>query len=49
MTQAANVAASTLPSWTTANRPAAPTVGQMGFNTTLTKIDYWTGSAWQQL
>jgi hypothetical protein len=49
MTQAANVAASTLLSWTTATRPAAPVVGQMGFNTTLTKIDYWTGSNWKQL
>ena len=49
MTQAANVAASTPPSWTTANRPASPAVAQMGFNTTLNKIDYWTGSAWQQL
>jgi hypothetical protein len=49
MTRAADVASSTLPSWTTSGRPTSPNVGQMGFNTTLTKIDFWTGTAWQQL
>tara|TARA_R110002126_G_C10345209_1_gene491155 strand:+ start:539 stop:688 length:150 start_codon:yes stop_codon:yes gene_type:complete len=49
MSQAANVAASTPPSWTTATRPASPVVGQMGFNTTISAIDYWNGTTWQQL
>ena len=47
MTQAANVAASTPPSWTTATRPASPAAGQQGWNTTLLVLEVWNGVAWQ--
>ena len=46
MTQAANVASSIVPSWTTATRPASPTVGQMGYNTTTGEFDSYTSSGW---
>jgi len=50
MTQAANVAASTPPSWTTANRPASPVVGQTGWNTTLNQLAVFVGaSTWQSV
>lgn len=47
MTRAATNAAFTAPNWTTANRPASPTVGQIGWNTTLGQLELWTGSSWQ--
>jgi hypothetical protein len=52
MTNAVNIAASgsnggLVPtSWTTDGRPASPATGQMGFNTTNTKMEYYSGSAW---
>jgi hypothetical protein len=49
MTRAATNAAFTAPSWTTANRPASPTVGQIGWNITLNQIESWNGSAWQRM
>ena len=36
-------------SWTTAGRPASPSAGQMGYNTTFNAIEFWNGSIWQQL
>ena len=36
----------TLPSWTTATRPASPVVGQMGYNTTTGNYDAYTASGW---
>jgi hypothetical protein len=33
-------------SWTTATRPASPVAGQMGFNTTISAMETYTGSAW---
>jgi hypothetical protein len=36
----------TLPSWTTAGRPASPTTGLTGYNTTLNIREVWNGSAW---
>lgn len=36
----------TFPSWTTANRPAAPNTGQTGYNTSLGVLEFYTGSAW---
>lgn len=44
MTRAANVASSTIPTWTTATRPSNPTAGQMGYNTT-TGLPEWYDSA----
>ena len=49
MTRAASNAAFTAPSWTTANRPASPTVGQIGWNTTLNRLESWNGSIWQAM
>lgn len=34
------------PSWTTAGRPASPTAGQTGFNTTLGAIETYNGTGW---
>ena len=36
----------TFPSWTTATRPASPTAGQTGYNTTTSALDIYNGSAW---
>lgn len=33
-------------SWTTAGRPASPTAGQTGFNTTLGVIETYNGTGW---
>jgi hypothetical protein len=33
-------------SWTTAGRPATPSAGQFGFNTTLGCYETYTGTAW---
>lgn len=46
MTQAAKLAAFTAPNWTTANRPASPIQGQLGFNTTLGYLEVYNGSSW---
>lgn len=32
--------------WTTAGRPSSPTTGQSGFNSTLGKVETWSGTAW---
>lgn len=32
--------------WTTAGRPATPSTGQSGYNSTLGKVETWNGSAW---
>jgi hypothetical protein len=32
--------------WTTNGRPSAPFTGQVGYNTTLSALDLWNGSAW---
>lgn len=35
--------------WTTAGRPANPRKGKQGLNVSLSKWEYWTGSAWADL
>lgn len=35
------------PSWTTATRPASPTAGQTGFNTTTGQLETYNGSGWR--
>jgi hypothetical protein len=47
MTRAASVASSTLPTWTTENRPASPATGQQGYNTTLNYVEVYNGTDWQ--
>lgn len=37
----------TLPSWTTATRPASPTAGQQGFNTTTSQMEIYDGTNWE--
>jgi len=37
----------TMPSGTTANRPASPTLGMMRFNTTMNLLEWWNGTLWQ--
>jgi hypothetical protein len=32
--------------WTTAGRPSSPLAGQLGWNTTLARLEVWNGSAW---
>lgn len=32
--------------WTTAGRPASPSVGLVGYNSTLGYHEYWSGSSW---
>ena len=46
MTRAAGLSSFALPTWTTANRPASPYLGQLGFNTTLGMTEAYNGSAW---
>lgn len=36
----------TFPSWTTATRPASPTAGQTGFNTTTSQMETYDGTSW---
>jgi hypothetical protein len=36
----------TFPSWTTSTRPAAPAPGQVGFNSTTSSLECYSGSAW---
>jgi microcystin-dependent protein len=40
---------SLLQRWTTVARPVNPVVGEFGFNTTLGILEYWDGTAWQQV
>lgn len=47
--QGGAAAAVTVTSWTTVGRPAAPTVGQQGFNTDLDYVEVWDGAAWVQV
>ena len=35
--------------WTTAGRPASPSAGQVGFNTSLNALEQYTGSAWETI
>jgi hypothetical protein len=35
--------------WITANRPATPGTGVMGYNTSLGQYEYWNGASWIQL
>jgi hypothetical protein len=32
--------------WSTSGRPSSPIVGRAGYNTTLSKPEFWNGSAW---
>jgi len=34
--------------WTTATRPSAPSTGQQGYNSTLSAVEFYNGSAWVQ-
>ena len=36
----------TPPSWTTAGRPTSPTVGTIGWNSTLSQLECWVGGGW---
>lgn len=36
------------PSWTTGTRPASPTAGQTGYNSTLGQLETWNGTYWIQ-
>lgn len=47
-TQAAFTLAQPFPNWTTGGRPATPSVGTLGFNTTLGRFDFYNGTAWNQ-
>ena len=38
----------TLPAGTTAQRPTAPAVGDLRFNTTDFQIEWWNGTEWQR-
>lgn len=35
-----------LPNWTTDGRPAAPSPGQFGYNTTLRRYEFYNGTGW---
>ena len=37
----------TLPNWTTENRPASPSDGQFGFNTTLSVLEIYSSTSGQ--
>ena len=36
----------TFPTWTTATRPASPSTGQAGYNTSLRYLEVYNGTAW---
>lgn len=36
----------TVPSWTTAGRPASPSTGEFGFNSTTSKLEVYNGTSW---
>jgi hypothetical protein len=35
--------------WTTETRPAAPTEGTMGYNTTLNQVEIWDSTSWTKV
>ena len=39
--------AARIPSWTTAGRPSSPSAGDMGYNTTLGKLEVGTNNRWE--
>jgi hypothetical protein len=39
----------TFPSWTTSTRPASPTAGQVGYNSTYGGLEVYNGSAWDTI
>jgi hypothetical protein len=55
MTNAVNLSAlgsnggTSISTWTTATRPASPLTGQTGYNTTLSTLEVYNGSAWAQV
>jgi len=55
MTNAVNLSAigsngsAAMPNWTTGTRPASPRTGQIGYNTTLSTLEIYNGSAWQSI
>jgi len=49
MTRAVNVSSFTPTNWTTATRPSNPTTGQMGYNTDLGNLEYYSGTSWQSI
>mgnify|MGYP000020562083 CR=1 FL=1 len=49
VTKASTTGAIQMPVGTTAQRPAAPSVGMMRFNTTLNTFEGWNGTIWQAL
>ena len=44
-----NTGAVRLPSGTTAQRPGSPSNGEMRYNTTDNKVEYYDGASWIQL
>lgn len=49
MTRSVNVASFAPTSWTTATRPASPITGQIGYNTDLGNLEYYSGTSWQSI
>jgi hypothetical protein len=55
MTNAVNLSAlgsnggTSVSTWTTGTRPASPLTGQTGYNTTLSTLEVYNGSAWAQV
>ena len=37
------------PSWTALTRPASPSIGQVGYNTSFSTLEMYTGTAWYQV
>jgi len=37
------------PSWTAVTRPTSPTTGQVGYNTSFSTLEVYTGTAWYQI
>ena len=38
-----------IPTWTTGTCPASPLTGQTGWNSTLSSMEVYNGSAWQSI
>lgn len=38
-----------IPTWTSSSRPSPAKEGFMGFNTTIRRFEYYTGSKWEEL
>lgn len=36
----------TYPSWTTGTRPSSPPTGETGYNSSISALETWTGTAW---